>query len=198
MASTTNVDIDAEYFGAFLGDDETFQFFTDLLSAPLSELDQSELVVADISDPSSEGQSVTAEIRPSENQLPHTEQTELVSIEGIDDADEVISSASHILPRPITSNQKWRKEAELLIFGDNIDTPRSSAVHSEDVIDGPLSVARSRITEILPDDGSEILVQIREHCLFLTEIGPESERGRKLERKSKGIVQATVPFPDRA
>jgi hypothetical protein len=159
-----SMDVDTEYFGAFLGDDETFQFFTDLLSTPLSELDQSEPVVADISDPSSESQGVTAEIRPGENQLPNTEQTEPVSIGGIDDADEVISSASHILPRPISSNQKWRKEAELLIFGETIDTPRSSTIHSEDVIDGPLSAARSRITELLPEDGSEILVQIPECC----------------------------------
>ena len=163
MDSTTNVDVDAEYFGAFLGDDETFRFFADLLSAPLTEHDQSTPIVADISSPSSEGQRVTAEIRPSENQLPNTEQTEPVSIGGID-ADEVISSAYHILPRPISSNQKLRKEAELLIFGETIDTPRSSTIHSEDVIDGPLSAARSRITEILPEDGSEILVQIPERC----------------------------------
>jgi hypothetical protein len=166
MDSTTNVDIDAEDFGAFLEDDETFQFFTDFLSAPLSELEHSEPVVANISDPSSEGQGVTAEIRPSENQLPNTEQAEPASIGGIDDANEVIFNASRILPRPISSNQKLRKEAELLIFGETIDSPRSSAVHSEDVIDGPLSVARSRITEILPDDGSELLVQIPERWLI--------------------------------
>jgi hypothetical protein len=164
MDSITNVDTDAEHFDAFLGDEETFQLFPDLFSAALSELGQFEPLVTDFSNQSSEGQGVTAKIRPGENQIPNTEQTEPVSIGDIDDADEVICSASHILPRPISSNQKWRKEAELLIFGETIDTPRSSAVHSEDGIHGPLSAGRSRITEILPDDESEILVQIPEHC----------------------------------
>jgi hypothetical protein len=177
MDSTTNADIDAEQFGDFLGDEETFQFFTDSLNAPLSELDQFERVVADFSDPWSEGQRVTTETRAAENQLQNDEPAEAVSIGELDNADEVISSASHILPRPISSNDDWRKDIERLIFGETIHTPRNSAVYSEDDIDGP--TARTRITEILPDETSQVQVQFRTLSVISDAPGSRSETRRK-------------------
>jgi len=127
MECTTRVDIDAEHFRDFLGDDDALQLFPDVLTTPLLGLEDFEPTEANEPSSSSDNQHVPTETRVAEQQTQDDGPAQPANGNDNEDVDQVISSASHTSPR-----RGLRELIELDIFGETIDTPRNWVADPED------------------------------------------------------------------
>ena len=113
------MDIDAEHFGDFLGDEGALQLFPDVSNTPLSGLEYFEPAETNHSVPSSESQHISAETSATAHQPQDNEYIQPSNVH--DNVDEVVSSASHIAPRGTGPESDFRKSVEISIFGETIE-----------------------------------------------------------------------------